>query len=176
MAGDLNLKYGTPADFTVTNLHSLATSSSRVAGWSSALVDNTSDVMLDFLVSGEFKVHNTVAPTDKKSISVYAYAAYKDVSGTPTWPDLFSSGTEGSEGAATVHDEEQRDCGLALLWSCMNDAGTGEVYSMPPRSIAQAFGGVVPQKWCLWVVQDTGQALHSSGNALYRVPIEAQYS
>lgn len=169
MAADFKSKYGTPAALTVTALHSLASSSTRTAGWTSAWIDNTTTLALDYLVSGEFKVNNSVAPTDKKSIEVYAYASYD---GTAA-PDLFSSGTEGTEGAATVHDEEQRDCGMVLLWSATNDTGTGEVYSMPPRSIRQAFG-FVPRKFALFVTHDTGQALHSAGNALYDDPVFEQ--
>lgn len=168
---DIGLKYAAAVAFVVTNLLSLATSATRVAGWSSASVDNSSDQFLDFLVSGQFTVNAGAAPTVGKTISVYAYAAH-DGGGTPVWPDLFSSGTEGSEGAATVHDEEQRDCGLRLLWSCVVDTGTSEVYVMPPTSLAEAFGGIVPAKWALFVTQDTGQALHSAGSAVYRTPIE----
>lgn len=157
--------YGTAAAFTVTNLQSLATSALRTAGWTSAWVDNTTTLALDYLVSGQFTVNTTTAPLDAKSIEVYAYASYD---GTVS-PDLFSAGTEGTEGAATVHDEEQRDCGMVLLWSCKTDASTGDVYSMPPRSIRQAFG-FVPRKWALFVTQDTNQALHSAGNALYYDP------
>ncbi len=172
MAGDIKLQYGTDATFTVTNLHSLASSTTNVAGWSSAAVDNATDEYVDFLISGQFKVSSS-APTAGKSIKVYAYAAFN---GTPTWADLFSAGTEGTEGTATVHDEEQRDCGMRLLWAGVVDAGTSEVYVMPPTSLAQAFGGVVPSDWALWVVQDTGQALDPATNALYRQPVHYQYT
>ena len=169
---DIGLKYAAAVAFTVTSLHALATSATRIAGWSSASVQNGVDNFLDFLIAGQFKVHATVAPTDKKSISVYAYAAHDGDPTTPVWPDLFSAGTEGAEGAATVHDEEQRDCGLRLLWSCTIDAGLAEVYVMPPTSLAEAFGGIVPRQWALWVVQDSGQALAADTNALYRTPVE----
>lgn len=168
---DIGLKYGNAVAFTVTNLASLATSATRVAGWTSGSVQNGVDQYLDELVSGQFTVHTTVAPTANKTISVYAYAAHQG-DGTPIWPDLFSVGTEGTEGTATVHDEEQRDCGLRLLWGCTIDAGTNEVYVMPPTSVAEAFGGILPRLWALWVVQDTGQALHSAGQALYHTPVE----
>lgn len=172
MAGDIKLKYGTPVTLTVTNLHSLASSSTNLAGWTSGSVDNTSNLNTDFLVGGEFKVNNSSAPTVATSIKVYAYGAYTS---TPVWPDIFSSGTEGTEGAATVHDEEQRDNGLRLLWAGVVDTSTGDVHSMPPTSIAQAFGNV-PPLWALWVVHDTGVALHSSGNALYHQPVMMQYT
>lgn len=174
MAADIKTKYGTDAAFTVTNLQSLASSSTRLAGWTSDAIVNTTTLALDYLVGGEFKVNNSVAPTTLKSINVFAYACYRDAAGSPVWPGIFSAGTAGTEGALTVTDDEQRDSGLVLLWSTTNDAGTGEVYSMPPKSIAQAFGGAVPQRWALFAMHDTGQALHSAGNALYYVPILGQ--
>lgn len=171
MAGDLKLKYGTAAALTVTNLHSIASSSTWSAGWTSAWIDNTSALALDYLVGGEFKVNNGAAPTTGTEIRVYAYASYD---GTVS-PDIFSSGTEGTEGTATVHDTEQLDAGLVFLWSTAVDTTTGDVYSMPPRSIARAFGNV-PRKFALFVAHNTGQNLHSAGNALYYDPILNQYT
>jgi hypothetical protein len=173
MAGDIKLQYGTSAAFAVTALHSLASSSTNVAGWSSAGMDNATTEYVDFLISGTFTLDNAGAATANKSIKVYTYAAFND---TPTWPDLFSSGTEGTDNAATVHDEEQRNCGMRLLWAGTVDAGTSETYVMPPTSLAQAFGGIVPSDWALWVVQDTGQALESTGSAMYYQPIHFQYT
>lgn len=164
---DIKLKYAADAAFTVTNLHAIATSATRVAGWTSNAVDNTSTLAVDYLVSGQFQVNTGAAPTADTVISVYAYAAFDD---TPTWPDLFSAGTEGTEGTATVHDEEQRNCGLVLLWECTVDTGTSEFYAMPPRSIAAAFGAV-PNRFALFVTHNTGQNLASSNNALYYAPI-----
>lgn len=171
MAGDIKLKYGADATFTTTNLQTLASDATNWAGWTSAGVDNAIDLYTDYLISGYFTTHASVAPTAGKTIKVYAYAAFN---ATPTWPDLFSAGTEGTEGTATVHDDEMRECGMRLLWTGVVDAGTSNVYTMPPTSLAQAFGGVVPSDWALWVVQDTGQAL--SAAALYRQPVLFQYT
>jgi hypothetical protein len=163
--------YGTDAVLpTLTALQSLATSSTRVAGWTSGAFDNAADLLIDRLISAQFTVAST-APTVNTTISVYAYAAHLAAG---TWPDLFSSGTEGTVGAATVHDEEQRDCGMRLLWVGTVDVGTSEVYVMPPTSLAAAFGGLLPALTALWVVQNTGQALAASGNAVYQAPLQLQ--
>jgi len=169
---DIGIKYGTTVAFDVTNLGGLDSSATRVNGWTTASVDNNADNFLDYLISGSFKTA-TAAPGDKTTISVYAYAALNP--DTPIWPDLFSSGTEGSVGLANVHDEEQRDCGMRHLWTGTVDNGAaGEVYTMPPTSLAEAFGGVPPRLWALWVVHNFGgtSELHASDNALYRTPIE----
>lgn len=165
---DIKAKYGTAGTFTTTNLQSLASSSTRVNGWTSAYLDNTSTLAIDYLVGGQFTVA-AAGLSASTVIEVYAYASYD---GTNS-PDLFSSGTEGTEGAANVHDTEQRDCGMVLLWSGTIDTGASEVYSMPPRSIRQAFG-FVPRKVALWVTHNTGAALASSGNALYYDPVFEQ--
>jgi hypothetical protein len=144
-----------------------------VAGWTSAGIVNTTELALHYFVSGQFALNTGAAPTVNTSVEVYAYACHRDNGGSPVWPDLFSSGTEGTEGAATVHDEEERDAGMVLLWSCTVDTSTSAVHVMPPRDIAQAFG-FVPQRFALWVVQNTGQALHSSGSALYSVAAHEQ--
>ncbi len=179
MAGDIKLKYGTALSSfgALTALHSLASSSTNVAGWTTDGQDNTSNLYMDVLISAKFTTSSS-ATTAGKSIKVYAYATPDNSAGFSAGvPDLFSSGTEGTVGTATVHDEEQRDAGMRLLWAGIVDAGgSNEVYAMPPTSLAQAFGGIVPAYWALWVVQDTGQALHTSGNAIYGTPIIAQYT
>lgn len=170
MAGDLKIKYGgSPLTLTVTSLHSLASSSSFQSGWTSDWIDNTSTLALDYLISGAIAAGTS--PT-AGSVRVYAYAQHSDGS---TAPDLFSSGTEGTEGAATVHDSEQLDASLVLLWSSSIDTTTNDVYTMPPRSIAQAFGSV-PRKFALYVAHDTVAALRSSVNAFYADPILNQYT
>ena len=178
MAGDIKLKYGTSlaAFGALTNLHGLASSTTNVAGWTTAVQDNTTNLYQDVLIAAQFTT-SASATTAGKSIKVYAYAT-PDASATMSAgvPDLFSSGTEGTVGTATVHDEEQRDAGMRFLWAGAVDAGgANEVFVMPPTSLAQAFG-IVPPYWALWIVQDTAQALHTSGNAIYGTPVLFQYT
>jgi hypothetical protein len=167
---DFKTKYNASVTFPATNLQALPSSSTRTEGWTSSGVDNTSTLALDYLVGGQLTVCGGAAPTDLKSLEVYAYGAFNQV---PVYPDLFSAGTEGTEGTATVHDEEQRGCGLVLLWSATIDTGSGEVYTMPPRSIRQAFGET-PPFWAIFVTHDTGQNLHNAGNSFYLTPILVQ--
>lgn len=175
MAGDIKLKYGTSVAMTMTGIEDVDSSSTFVVGWTSNSVNNTSTLASDYLVSGQF----TTESTNRQAgfIYVYAYAAFND---TPTWPDIFSSGTEGSVGAATVHDTEQRDGGMRLLAVMEVDNGASEVYSFPPTSIAQAFGGIVPPYWAVWVTSNAATSTNdwcvSSGTALYYVPALYQYT
>jgi hypothetical protein len=174
---DIKIKYGTALSSfgATTALDSLASSSPNTAGWTTAGQDNTSNLYLDVLISAKFTTSSSTL-TGGKSIKVYAYATPDNSANfSAGWPDLFTSGTEGTVGLASVYDEEQRDAGMRLLWAGVVDTGgTNEVFVMPPTSLAQAFGGVVPAYWALWVVQDTGQALNNGGNAIYGLPILAQ--
>ncbi len=153
---------------TVTNLHSIATSSTLIAGWTSVGIDTAAIAATDHLITGQIKVSGT-APTAGTTINLYAYSGLLQ---TPTWPDLFSAGTEGTEGTATVHDEERRDSGLVHVWSSKVNATTSAVYTIPSTSIAAAFGGVLPADYALFVTQDTGQALNASGSSLNYLPID----
>jgi hypothetical protein len=171
LAGDITLKYGgSPLTLTVTNLQSLASNSTFTSGWTSAWIDNTSVLALDYLITANIAAGTT--PTTPCSVRVYAYSQHSDGS---TAPDLFSSGTEGTEGAATVHDTEILDSGLVLLWSSDIDATTNDNYTMPARSIAAAFGQV-PRKFALYIAHNCTAALRSSLNAVYADPILNAYT
>lgn len=174
MAGDIKLQYAASVALTVTNLHSLATSSDFTAGWTSASVSNATNEYLDVLLSGTFT--KAAANTQIGNINIYVYAALND---TPTWPDLFSTGTEGTEGAATVHDTEQLQSGLTLVKSIGVDAGASEVHTFGPIGLAQFFGGMLPTHWAVFVgtnATSSGASLAASGNALYYTPVNAQYT
>lgn len=164
---ETKITYGTDAAFTVTNLHSIASSTTKTAGWTSASVSNLVTLAMDYLITGQIQVNTTTPPTDATSIELWAYAPVND---TPTWPDLFSAGTEGTEGTATIHDEEQKASGLRLLWSTAVDTSTSDVHTIPPCSIARAFGDV-PSHFALFVTHNTGQTLSATTNALYYMPI-----
>jgi len=163
------LNYGTPVSLTMTGIEDVDSSSTLVGGWTSNAIDNTGTPKDDYLISGQFTMES--ANRQAGYIYVYAYAAFTS---TPVWPDLFSSGTEGSVGAATVHDTEQRDAGMVLLASIEVDNGASEVYTFPPVSIKAAFDEVPPQ-FAIWVTSNgattTNDWCVASGTQLYSQPI-----
>lgn len=167
---DSNIKYGTPVAVTMTGIEDVDASSTWVAGWTSGSVDNTSALNMDYLVSGQFTTESSNRQAG--SILVYAYAAYN---ATPTWPDLFSSGTEGSVGAATLHSAEARDTGLRLIASIYVNNTASAVFTFPPTSIRQIFGEVPPY-WAIFVTSNatttTTDWCVASGTALYYIPVE----
>lgn len=173
MAGDIKLKYGTTQALTQTNLDGLASSTSFTAGWTSGSIDNTSALAVDYLISGQFQAESSGLTAGEIRVSVYGI---QDSAG-PTWPDLFSSGTEGTEGAATISDTEVRDSAFAPLWVTVTDTTASRVYPMISRSIKEAVGNV-PPLFALFVAQSTVAALETTGdpNKLYYTPILYQYT
>jgi hypothetical protein len=175
MAGDIKLKYPAASTaVTVTNLHSLASSQTWIAGWGSNSVNNTSNVYEDYMYGGTFTTH--ASNRQAGSLYVYVIAALND---TPTWPAV-SSGTLGTEGAIAFTDTEEIDCLGRLLCVLTGDNTASAVYTFPPTGIAQLFGGVVPPYHCLFVTQNlsttTTAGLAAAGSAIYYTPITHQYT
>ena len=177
MAGDIKLKYAAATTaMTVTNLHSLASSQTYIGGWGSASVTNTSNVYLDYLVGGKF----TTASANRQAtgfINVYVIGSLND---TPLFPSV-ASGTAGTEGAITFTDTFRQIAQTRLLQSIfVGESGSATVYEFPQTSIAQLFGGNMPNAWYLYVSQNvtttTTAGLAASGNAMYYTPVVAQYT
>ncbi len=177
MAGDIKGKYGAASTaMTVTNLHSLASDSgSYLAGWSSASVNNTSNVYLDYLLSGTFTTHASNRAAGR--IDVYVIAALND---TPTWPAT-ASGTIGTEGALSFTDTEERDSLCRLIASMTADTTASSILTFPPTSVRMLFGGIMPPPyWAVFITQNvsttTTAGLAAAGSALYYTPLILQYT
>ena len=159
--GAVTTSYRAAADLTVTALHSLASSQTWVAGWTSGTIDNTSNNDLDKGIAAKF----TLAASNNQAgeLRVYAYSMLDDTN----WALNASAGTPGTEGALTILDTEQRDSQLVLLWSTAVDNGASEVHYMPLTSVARAFG-FLPPKFALFIAINptttTTAGLAASGN------------
>lgn len=155
-------EYAASSNLTVTNLHSLAASAGLLAGWTSGTIDNTTDKHLDKVITAQFT--KAAANLQAGQIQVWAYAPLDD----STWPDIFSAGTEGTQGTATLHDDEQKNECLRLLWSTTTDTSASDVHNMPPTSVRAAFGGILPPKFAVFVTAacatSTNACFAASGN------------
>lgn len=150
--------YRASSNLTVTNLHSIASSATWVAGWESGVVDNSSNLDLDILVSGKISLGNSATAGQ---IRAYIVAQIDD---TPTWPDVM----DGTESVETWTTTTIRD-GAAKLGAAIEtraDPGTDDVYWIAPFSVAALFGGVCPKKFVIFVTHSTGVNLASSGNQI----------
>ncbi len=168
MAGDLLLKYGTPAAYTIT-LASLATNSTLVTGRESTAVDNSSNCYQDYLIGG--KITTGTSPTTNTYIGVWAVGILDDA---PVWPDVF----DGTDSAETWTSVNVRDNCAKRLASIIVSNTSDVTYYFGPVSLAAAFGGVVPSSHVIFVAHSTAVNLNStsSNHAIYYWPVYAQYT
>lgn len=154
--------YGASTSLTWT-LNSLATDSTLLIGRASTSVDNTADLAIDALVGGQFVSHS-VAPTVNKQIEVWCYGSFDG--------SAYNSVATGTDAGLTVTANTKTL--MRLLTIIPTDAATSFTYTWGPFSVAQAFGGIVPRKWGLWSVQNTGQILNAAGNLAKYTPVKIQ--
>lgn len=151
-------EYAASSNLTITALNGLAASAGLLAGWTSGTIDNSVDKHLDKMISAQF----TTASANRQAgqIQVWAYAMLDDAN----WPgSLFSAGTPGTQGTATIVDDEQKNEVMKLLWSTTTDTGNGDVHNMPPTSVASVFNGMLPAKFAIFITS----ACATSTNACF---------
>lgn len=163
MSTSNKIAYAASSALTIP-LNSLATSSTWLAGEESDVVDNSSNLYLDYLLAGKVQVGTT--PTSGTQIRVYVVGLLDDT----TYPDVF----DGTNSAETITSAGVRD-GFAKLAAVMNcDATTSNRdYPFGPVSVASLFGGVCPRKFVVFVTHNTGVNTNSTaGNhAVYITPV-----
>lgn len=157
MPNNILLKYGTTTTITAA-IASLASDTNLLAGIESAVIDNTTDGFDDIILSG--KATTGTSPTASRQIEVWAVAW--DSNG---WPDVFD-GTTSSE-TITSADIKSAICKPVAIMPTNNTSD--RTYSFSGVSAKQVFGGVLPSKFVLFIVHNTGVALNStSGNHEFR--------
>lgn len=140
-AGDIRIAYAASASFTVTNLHSLASSQTWVAGWESNEVDNTTNLYSDYLISGLLKTAASNNQAGTIQVSVIAKIA------DAVYPGVF----DGTESTETIALAEQRNA-IARLGAVINVTNAASTeYAFGPFSVAALFGGVCPAKFVVFI-------------------------
>lgn len=141
--------YGAAATITLTQA-ALASDTNLVAGRASTAIDNAgTDDAIDAIVGG--KVTTGTGPTAARQIEVWAYGSWD---GT-----LYSGGVTGTDAAITFAAEKPM---LRLVVVIPTDATSNHTYEWGPFSIANVFGGFMPRKWGIYIVHNTGVALHAT--------------
>lgn len=143
-----SVSYGASTAMTIT-LTSLASSSTLLAGRESTAVDNTGTLAIDYLVGGKTTTAAAAATPLAGQIEYWAYGSYDGTT--------YSGGATGSDAGLTFASEKTN---LRLLYIQPTDTTAAHVYEWGPYSIAQAFGGVVPKKWGIYITHNTSAALH----------------
>jgi hypothetical protein len=147
----LNEKIGSSTSITCT-MNSLA--ASATVGRQSTAIDNSSNLYVDALVSVIISTSSSslAAPN---VVNVYVSGSQD---GTNYDQDTAVMGT--SDAGYTI--DSPTNLRLAAIINCSTSS---KVYNKT-FSVAQLFGGVMPDKWIVVVVNNTGQALASSGNSM----------
>lgn len=148
---DIKAAYGTSA--AITNaVEGLASSSTWVAGWESAVLNNTTNLYLDYLIGGY--ITTGTSPT-VGVIEIWAIGILED----STWPDVF----DGTTSAETVTSRDILFAHGKLVASMVNTTGSNVAYPFGPVSLASLFGGVVPKQVVFFTTHSTVAALNSTG-------------
>lgn len=149
----VKVAFGTATAFTKTNAN-IATSAT--AGWMSNAIDNTSTLALDALVSVELAAVNSV-PANSKAVILYAYAVTDGSAAAYT--STGSATPSGSEGTLTFSDITLNAIPMPVLgvvpYPTQNIAINGG-----PFSVASCFGGVLPPKWGVAIINHSGMTLN----------------
>jgi hypothetical protein len=161
MATTLKTLYSSVTTMTTTSLQSLA--SSATAGWQSTVVDNSSDLYLDAHVQVVVDMANT-APANDQCLYVYAYGGLATT---------YTNPCTGSEGTITLTSVATTGQNIRLI-GLMPYTTADEVIESQPFSVASAFGGVLPVKWGIVIINFTGSATASSGNSVKWVGLQVQ--
>jgi hypothetical protein len=171
MAADVKTKYPATSTVAITAaIASLASDTNLLAGRAGTAVDNTTNLDLDHRVGGVIKTGTS--PTVNTTIEIWVYGPRKVVTGTPTYPDSIT----GTDANKTMTSANVKNAALKLAAIITVDATTGRSYDIAPFSIAQLFGGTMPEFWGLFIVQNTGAALDSTGGSheLHYERVQAQ--
>ena len=153
MAGFIPIYAASVPVFGTNDLDGLASSSTLLAGWESAVITNASN---DVLLTGRFKANNT-APTAGQ-ITVYVGSLVNDA---PSYPDVF----DGTSSAETVTSADIRNAILRPAATIITDATANRIYEFAPVNIAALFGGVMPNKYFVFVTHSMVQALNTTAGA-----------
>jgi hypothetical protein len=152
--------YSSSGALTIT-LASLASDANLVAGRESTAIDQKdTDDAVDVLVGG--KVTTGTTPTASRQIEIWLYGSYDDTE--------FSGAATGSDANLTPSVKTS----MKLLEVIPTVNTSDKTYKWGPYSVAQAFGGVVPVQWGVYVVHNTGVNLNATaGNhEVVRFPVK----
>lgn len=159
--------FGSATAFTNTNLVSMT--ASATAGWQSNAIDNSSNLYDDALVMLELgsAAHGTAATN---TVFIFAFALINTAASLFTTQGGGNTGPTGTEATITLPNVTSAPVNLPLLGT---GTALGTVASiLGPFSVARAFGGILPPKWGICIINNTA-ATFASATARY---IEVKYT
>jgi hypothetical protein len=147
---DIKQAFGTATAFTKTNAN---LANSATAGWKSNVIDNTSNKYLDALVTLKLAAVNT-APANAKGVFLYAYSQGDG----STYASTGDGTIDGSEGTVTFPDYSSLPIVLPVLGFVPYPVQNKVIIS-PAFSVARCFGGILPPKWGIAMINHSGMTL-----------------
>lgn len=145
----LTLQYGALTTITIT-LSSLQNDAALSSGRQSAAIDNSSICAVDYIVQG-FISTGAAVTVQAKQVQVWAASSNDGTN--------FVAGLTSADAARNVCGQKTN---LKLLEAIPTTSTVSGTYRFGGYSIANAFRGVVPKYWALFVVQSTCQILFST--------------
>ncbi len=147
---NVKVAYAASANNTIT-LASLASDTNRLTGQEGTAVDNTTNLYLDYLLTG--KVTQGTSPTAGQ-IDVSVVGMLDD----STWPDVF----DGTNSAESVSTQNVFNAVCRIAASMVTDTASNGVNYFGPVSVASFFGGAVPLQFVPFVAHNTVAALNAT--------------
>jgi hypothetical protein len=158
---DIKNAYAASSNLTVTNLASLPSSSTFIAGWESGVIDNSSLKYTDYRITAKIRV--AAAGLVAGEIRLYFVGALDD----STFVDVL----DGTESTETLIDTEQRDAVFRMIAVTVTDTTASDDYYLSVESLEDVIGKI-PEKFSLFIVHSTGANLAASG---HQVTIKGSY-
>lgn len=153
-SGDNKFTYPASAnEGTLTALNSLASSLTWLAGYEGTVVDNTSNLYLDYRVTAKITAGTTLTAGE---LRLYIVGLLDD----STWPDVF----DGTSSAETVTTAGIRDTICRLGSATLTTTTNSVVYYLECPSVADLFNGYMPSKFVVFITHSMVGALAAAGN------------
>jgi hypothetical protein len=127
----------------------LASDASLVAGREGTAIDNGTEDAIDAVLGGF--ITTGTSPTASKQIEVWVCGSYDGTS--------YAGGATGSDANLTPQAKSLLKLGQVIPTT----ATSNQKYTFCIGSVAALFGGVMPRKWSVFVVHNTGVVLNATG-------------
>jgi len=150
---NVKLVYASPVTLTLTSAN---LASSATAGWQSDGQDNTTNLYLDAIVQVKLAAVNT-APASSKAIFLYAFGVADGA--TTDYGSTGAAAVTGSVGTLTFPDVTANSVPCPVLGIIPYPTQNVAIISQP-FSIARAFGGILPAKYAIGMVNFSGMTLN----------------
>jgi hypothetical protein len=148
---NIKVSYPAASDATIT-LASLATDSTGLTGRQSTAIDNTTNLYLDYIVSGKITCGATVAVAQRAQIWVIP-----STDGT-NYPDTVT----GTDAARTLTAGSKTYIGRLVVELVADATTANKTYHFAGVSIASLFGGFCPPKFIFFVTHNFTSGLNAT--------------